>query len=96
MLSGIGLRQHLEEMGIPVRVDLPGVGSGLRNDGFAELMGPPLKPSIVKETMQDGKWVFKKAFEKWATQGVQMWGPDDGNFTLTITNRGLSDAVRTG
>jgi choline dehydrogenase len=31
MLSGIGLRQHLEDFGIPVRVDLPGVGSNLQD-----------------------------------------------------------------
>lgn len=31
MLSGVGPRDHLEEMGIPVAVDLPGVGSGLRD-----------------------------------------------------------------
>ncbi|MGA1838192.1 GMC oxidoreductase [Herbiconiux sp. 11R-BC] len=31
MLSGVGPREHLESLGIPVLVDLPGVGSGLRD-----------------------------------------------------------------
>lgn len=31
MLSGVGPRAHLESVGIPVVVDLPGVGSGLRD-----------------------------------------------------------------
>ena len=31
MLSGIGPRQHLEDVGIPVRVDLPGVGTNLQD-----------------------------------------------------------------
>lgn len=31
MLSGIGPREHLEEVGIPVRVDAPGVGSNLQD-----------------------------------------------------------------
>jgi len=31
MLSGIGPRAHLTEMGIPVRVDLPGVGTNLQD-----------------------------------------------------------------
>jgi len=31
MLSGVGPREHLDSFGIPVLVDLPGVGSGLRD-----------------------------------------------------------------
>jgi len=31
MLSGVGPREHLDSFGIPVVIDLPGVGSGLRD-----------------------------------------------------------------
>jgi len=37
MLSGVGPAQHLEDRGIPVVVDLPGVGSGLRDHLYAHV-----------------------------------------------------------
>lgn len=37
MLSGVGPKEHLESLGIPVVVDLPGVGSGLRNHVYAHV-----------------------------------------------------------
>lgn len=45
MLSGIGPRDHLEEMGIPVVMDVPGVGQNLQDHvamgGLSYLIDPP-------------------------------------------------------
>ncbi len=35
LLSGVGPRAHLEEVGVPVKVDLPGVGRNLQDHIFA-------------------------------------------------------------
>ena len=49
MLSGVGPKEHLESMGIPVVVDLPGVGSGLRDHAYAHvytLAAPGVEGSV--------------------------------------------------
>ena len=62
MLSGIGPREELEAHGIPVRVDLPGVGANLqdryevgvvsemRDDRFTLLDGCSFAPPVDGET----------------------------------------------
>jgi choline dehydrogenase len=49
MLSGVGPREHLESMGIPVVVDVPGVGSGLRDHVYSHvytLSAPGVEGSV--------------------------------------------------
>ena len=49
MLSGIGPRQHLREVGVPVVHDLPGVGQNLQDHvamgGLTYLIDPPARRS---------------------------------------------------
>jgi glucose dehydrogenase (acceptor) len=53
MLSGIGPRQHLQELGIPVVHNLPGVGQNLQDHvamgGLTYLIDPPSQPHGHKE-----------------------------------------------
>lgn len=51
MLSGIGPREHLEEHGIPVRVDAPGVGSNLQDHPEGVVQWESKRP-MVRESMQ--------------------------------------------
>lgn len=51
MLSGIGPREHLKEIGIPVRVDSPGVGSNLQDHPEAVVQWEA-KQKMVRDSTQ--------------------------------------------
>jgi len=58
MLSGLGPKEHLEEMGIPVLLDLPGVGKNLQDhvsgEGvFYQLSKTSRDPLTVEKTLAD-------------------------------------------
>ena len=70
MLSGVGPKDHLEEMGIEVVQELSGVGSNLLDDSFSNIDGPALKE-------QPETWN-----SIWPINGIQTWGEpgdDDPN-----------------
>ncbi|WOF22331.1 GMC family oxidoreductase N-terminal domain-containing protein [Microbacterium betulae] len=50
MLSGIGPREHLEEHGIPVRVDAPGVGENLQDHPEGVVQWESKKPMVREST----------------------------------------------
>ncbi len=52
MLSGIGPREHLTELGVPVLHDLPGVGQSLQDHYSAPIKLKCLKPITVNDVMQ--------------------------------------------
>ena len=86
MLSGIGPREHLEEMGIQVLVDLPGVGSNLQDR---------YEVGIVNRMNFDAWGVLEGAkFSLDDPQGRMWSGSRDGVYTtngavLAIIRRGL-------
>jgi len=47
MLSGIGPRAHLEDMGIPLRIDLPGVGENFQDHLSASVYARTRKPDSL-------------------------------------------------
>lgn len=72
MLSGIGPAEHLKSYGIPVEVDLPGVGENLKDHPIVETMWRPkcdsmafLKPNTgIANDLKSGsailKWLFTR------------------------------------
>lgn len=64
MLSGIGKASHLSELGIPVTVDLPGVGQGLQDHLQARLVFTCNEPTLndeVRKLWQKGRIALKYA-----------------------------------
>lgn len=50
MLSGIGPAAHLDEVGVPVRVDAPGVGSNLQDHPEGVIQWEAKKPMVTEST----------------------------------------------
>ena len=50
MLSGIGPAEHLQEVGVPVRVDAPGVGENLQDHPEAVIQWEAKKPMVAEST----------------------------------------------
>lgn len=67
MLSGIGPRDHLEELGIPVVYDSPGVGQNLQDHigagGLSFLVEAPV-------TVVQPRVFIAKSFTQWAMLGI--------------------------
>ena len=67
-LSGIGNRRDLEEIGIEVRANLPGVGAGLKDHVAAPVQYRITKPisaarelSLLNRARLGAKWIFTKS-----------------------------------
>ncbi len=83
MLSGIGPKQHLESMGINVRVDLPGVGSNLQDR---------YEVGVVNRMNFKEWWVLKDAkFAKGDPQYKEWEEKRDGVYT---TNGAVSAIIK--
>ena len=76
LLSGIGPKEHLQEMGISVVHELNGVGENLLDDSFSSIEGPALKE-------QPEEWN-----SIWPVNGIQTWGEpgDDDDSTPPLFN----------
>lgn len=80
MLSGIGPREHLQEVGVECRVDLPGVGSNLQDR---------YEVCVVSELNQDFSTLVGVTFDPKATNDDQLnrWRNGDRN-SLYASNGG--------
>ena len=76
MLSVIGLADHLRSVGVEVRHDLPGVGTGLQDH--------PLVPTIWH--VRSGRWLFRAE----SPSGYARWfGARRGPLTSNLAEAGL-------
>ena len=85
MLSGIGPRAELEKLGIPVRVDLPGVGRNLQDRyeiGVVNAMKDRWK-ALEGAGFQAGDPLFRK----WQHGGRGLYGSNGAALTVTRKSR---------
>jgi choline dehydrogenase len=68
MLSGVGPREHLEEFGIPVLHDLPGVGKNLRDHPMARVTW-----STKPEHPLDAYGPRNQLVLRWTAEGSHLW-----------------------
>lgn len=64
MLSGIGPRRHLDEMGVPVQVDLPGVGGNLQ-DRYEVPVVSAYSPFLLFSACTFGKTAIDPCLTAW-------------------------------
>jgi choline dehydrogenase-like flavoprotein len=81
MLSGLGPREHLESLGVPVLVDLPGVGANLQDRyevgvvaewkrPFALLEDASFKPPVIGESPDKFMEMWEKGGGVYASNGA--------------------------
>ena len=68
MLSGIGPAQHLQDMGIPVVHELPGVGQNLQDHVTTVLIYRTRKINDAMGFSLQGSWNMLKAMMEWRSQ----------------------------
>ncbi len=65
MLSGIGPRRHLKEVGVEVVLDLPGVGSSLQDHPVANLVYSAARPTRLRATITVRPSACSAALRHW-------------------------------
>ena len=78
MLSGIGPREELERLNIPVRVELPGVGKNLQDRYEVGIVGQhaevfPLLKDCTFDCPPDGQDKGDEFFEQWRSHGTGLY-----------------------
>jgi choline dehydrogenase len=94
MLSGVGPREHLEEFGIPVVHDLPGVGQNLRDHPMLFVSW-----SVKPEYKQDPFAPRIQLMLRWTAEGSHLWNDllmFMSSFATERTERGGNRLVSTG
>jgi choline dehydrogenase len=94
MLSGVGPREHLEEFGIPVVHDLPGVGQNLRDHPMLFVSW-----SVKPEYKQDPFAPRIQLMLRWTAEGSHLWNDllmFMSSFATERPERGGNRLVSTG
>jgi choline dehydrogenase len=78
MLSGIGPKEELERLNIPVRVELPGVGKNLQDRYEVGIVGQhaevfPLLKDCTFDCPPDGQDKGDEFFEQWRSHGTGLY-----------------------
>jgi choline dehydrogenase len=81
LLSGIGPKQHLQDLGIPVQVDLPGVGENLQ-DRYEVAVVTEMKKEF--SVLQDMSFTIPQPWEA-PNPFYQQWLEGEGVFTTNGT-----------
>ncbi|PGH10324.1 hypothetical protein GX51_00081 [Blastomyces parvus] len=73
MHSGIGPKGQLEKFNIPVVLDVPGVGQGLRDHYFVPLINTVAGTNNDRRAFYGDKKVMDDALEQWKRDGTGPW-----------------------
>ncbi|MGH9222469.1 MAG: GMC family oxidoreductase [Acidimicrobiales bacterium] len=96
MLSGIGPKQHLHDVGVPVQVDLPGVGGNLQDRYEVSVVSDYL-PFLLFQGCTFGTGLLDPCLTAWKTAGLlglAGFTPYNTNGVLGGIRRRYSDGAR--
>ena len=99
MLSGVGAADELEEQGIPVVVDLPGVGKNLRDHYEVPVIHEFAENFTFWDTCY-GALEVNECYEQWKTNGTGPWSTlgffEFVLYTSSVAPRGERDLILYG
>lgn len=72
MLSGIGPAEHLTQFGIPVRVNLPGVGENFHDHAFVPVVFDLAQPTFPPQQIIDEACLFLRSSPGWLGPDLQL------------------------
>ncbi|KAB8276084.1 hypothetical protein BDV30DRAFT_235924 [Aspergillus minisclerotigenes] len=73
MHSGIGPAQQLEKFNIPVKLDVPSIGQGLRDHTFVPIVNTRVENSTQRREFYGDEKAMAEALEQWKKDGSGPW-----------------------